>query len=84
MAPHEFTEIEKRSRLTFALNNLDNNFQNVVFVDESSCWTLRPGLYCNRRPSIRPKCNAVFLNHSKKVHIWSGISWNGPVPPVVF
>ena len=38
MAPHEFTEIEKRSRLTFALNNLDNNFQNVVFVDESSCW----------------------------------------------
>ena len=44
MAPHEFTEIEKRSRLTFALNNLDNNFQNVVFVDESSCWNLRPGL----------------------------------------
>ena len=83
MAPHKLTLFEKRSRLTFALNNLENDFQNVCFVDEASCWTLRPGLYHNKKKTSKPKCNGIQPNHTPKIHVWSGIWWDGHLPFVV-
>ena len=84
MAPHKLTDFEKRCRLTFARNNIDNQFRNVCFVDESSCWTLRSGLYHSRKPTKNRKCNGIRPRFSEKVHVWSGISWNGPLPYVVY
>jgi hypothetical protein len=76
----EYTPFEKRRRLIFALNNIDNNFETTVFVDESSIWALRGGLYHHRKKSSYPKCNTIHPRNVKKVHIWGGICWNGPLP----
>ena len=43
--PHQFNEFEKRRRLVFAINNIDNDMTKTAFVDECSCWTLCEGLY---------------------------------------
>jgi hypothetical protein len=79
----EYTEYEKRLRYIFALNNIGNNFQNTVFIDESSIWAKRGGLYHNRKKAKYPKCNTINPKCVEKVHIWSGISWDGPLPYVV-
>ena len=79
-----YTDLEKRRRLIFAINNIDNNFQNTVFVDESSIWALRGGLYHHRRKSSLPKCNTVGPRNVQKVHIWGGICWDGPLPYVLY
>ena len=68
----------------FALNNIENDFQNTVFVDESSVWTFRQGLYHHRRKSSLPRANAIHPPHPSKLHIWGGITWDGPIPFVYF
>ena len=56
----------------------------TAFIDESSIWTMRPPIYHHRRPSSLPKANAIRPPHPVKVHIWSGITWDGPIPPFIF
>ena len=57
--PHEFNDFEKRRRLLFAINNINNDMETTAFVDECSCWTLCEGLYHMRRKSSNPKCNTI-------------------------
>ena len=64
----------------FALNNINNEFESTVFIDESSIWTLRSGIYHHRKKSSRPKANSVHPRNPEKVHVWGGISWDGPTP----
>ena len=52
----------------------------TLFVDESSIWTLRGGLYHNRRKSSCPKANTVWGRGSDKVPIWVDICWDGYIP----
>jgi hypothetical protein len=61
----EYTSFEKHRRLIFALNNIDNNFETTVFVDESSIWALRGGLYHHRKKSSYPKCNTIHPRNVK-------------------
>ena len=68
----------------FALNNLNNNFHTTVFIDESTVWTLRGGLYHHRRKSSFPKANTIHPPHPVKVQIFGGISWDGPIPFKIF
>jgi len=79
----EYTPFEKRRRLIFALNNIDCNFQKTIFVDESSIWAMRGGLYHFRKKGRHPKCNTIHPRNVKKVHIWGGVSWSGPLPYMV-
>ncbi len=68
--PHEFNEFEKRRRLLFAINNINNNMETTVFVDESSCWTLCEGLYFMRRKSSL-FCfwkNNLYFNSFSHIH----------------
>ena len=81
--PHEFDEFEKRRRLLFAINNINNNMETTVFVDECSCWTLCERLYFMRRKSSHPKCNTISSKGSSKVHIFGGITWAGQMPYIV-
>ena len=76
--PHEYSDYEKRVRYVFALNNIWNEFKTTVFTDESSFWALRGGLYHMRRPTKIPKCNTTEPRGADKIHIWGGISWDGP------
>jgi hypothetical protein len=80
----DYNEREKNARLLFALNNRDNDFRNTVFVDESSVWCLRGGLYHHRKKGKNPKCNTSEPRNVEKVHVWTGISWDGAIVPVVY
>ena len=55
-----------------------------MFVDESSIWTLRGGLYHHRKKSKIPKSNTVWGKNAEKVHVWSGITWAGSIPFILF
>ena len=79
-----FNSLEKRRRLLFAMNNIGNDFHTPAFIDESSIWTMRPPIYHHRRPSSLPRANAIRPPHSDKVHIWGGVTWDGPIPPFMF
>ena len=79
----QYDALEKNNRCLFALNNIGNDFRNTVFVDESSVWCLRGGLYHHRKKNKNPRCNTSEPRNVEKVHVWSGISWYGPIPPVV-
>ena len=62
------------------MNNIMNDIESTVFIDESSIWTLRSGLYHHRRKSSTLKSNCIHPLNPEKVHIWGGISWSGPTP----
>jgi len=81
--PKDFTEQEKMDRYLFALNNVNCNFENVCFVDETTSQTSRWGLYHNRLPSSRPRVCSLKPRCVESVHIWCGISHNGPTQNIV-
>ena len=66
------------------MKNINDDLQNTVFIDESSIWTLRSGLYRLRKRTSNPKSICIFPPHSAKVHVWGGISWSGPTPFYLF
>ena len=81
--PKEYTENEKLARLTWALNNQNNNFMNACFADESTKQTRRYGLYHMRRKSKRPNASSCKPRDVDSVHVWAAISWFGATKPVV-
>ena len=80
-------DVNKVKRLEWAKANEENartnNFKRVVWTDECSVQleTLRRFSFrkegCQPKPKPRPK-------HPAKVHVWAGISWQGPTPIVAF
>ncbi|CAF1072277.1 unnamed protein product [Brachionus calyciflorus] len=82
--PKEFSEEEKNERLLFALNNLNDDFENTVFVDETSIQTCRSGLYHMRKKSKRPKVSSLKPRSVKTLNIWGGISFHGTTEFVMF
>ena len=73
----------KQKRLEWARANLDNNFDDVIWSDESSIQLDCHKRYCCRkegekpRPKPRPK-------HPTKVHVWAGISKKGATGICIF
>ena len=69
-------DVNKEKRLEWALANRNDDFQDVIWTDET---TVR--LECHRRFSCRKKgqkpCYKPRPKHPTKVHVWAGISWNG-------
>jgi len=68
------TESEEIARYLFALNNINNDFRNCVFADETSLQTKRSGTYHNRIPSSQPRATAYKLRTVETVQVWGGIS----------
>ncbi|CAF0985127.1 unnamed protein product [Brachionus calyciflorus] len=75
--PKVFTDEEKIIRHLFALNNIDKDFKNIVFVDECSIQTKRRGIYHNRKKSSRPLVATEKPRSVETVHVWGGISYYG-------
>lgn len=72
-------------RLSFAENcqSTKDNFENVVFTDESSIWLERHGKLCFRRVNQPGKLKPT-VKHPYKVHVWAGISTRGATDMVIF
>ncbi len=66
------------------MNNVNNDVKSTVFIDESSIWAMRQPYYHHRRRSSCPRLNAIHPPNPQKLHLWSGISWEGAVPLVLF
>lgn len=75
-------ETNRVARLAFAQKCLDNNedFDNVIFTDESTIWLERHGKICFRKEGkLKPRSKHPF-----KVHIWAGISKRSATPVLIF
>lgn len=78
-------EANRVARLAFAQQCLDNNedFDNVIFTDESTIWLERHGKVCFRKEGTpgKPKPRG---KHPFKVNIWAGISKRSATPVLIF
>ena len=66
----------KQKRLEWARANLDNNFDDVIWSDESSIQLDCHRRYCCRKEGERPRPKPR-PKHPTKVHVWAGISKKG-------
>ena len=112
----------KEKRLLFARTFLTDDFENIVFTDESTIQLSSHRRFCCRKvdapPKLKPRsvqttsvlryilvlltcvyvyttCVTVYTNwisfcfllrpkHPTKVHVWAGISLQGPTPICIF
>ena len=78
-------EANRVKRLAFAqqCQEKDDNFDDVIFTDESSIWLESHAKLCFRRfneaPKLKPK-----VKHPFKVHVWAGISKRGTTNMAIF
>ena len=76
-------EVNKTKRLEWAKLYKDDDFENVIFTDESTVQLESHRRFCCRkkgeapRPKPRPK-------HPLKVHVWAGISMRGTIGICIF
>ena len=77
------SEYQKLLRFLWCKKHENIDFEDYVFVDETTVRMLEVPLYHSRRKSDRP---TAFPRSSKirlKLNIWGGISYKGPTPFVV-
>ena len=65
--------VNKQKRLEWAQQNLRNNFDDVIWSDESSIQLDCHRRYCCRKEGQRPHPKPR-PKHPTKVHVWAGIS----------
>ena len=64
--------VNKQKRLDWACANIHDDFDNVIWSDESSIQLGTHRIYCCRKVGEAP-----HSKHPTKVHVWAGISnWN--------
>ena len=71
------TRKQKRDRLNWCLANINNDFENYVFVDETSVWKNQGPLYHFRHPNSYPDPACFSSSLKIKVNLWGGISFRG-------
>ena len=75
--------VNEEKRLQWAREYRDNNFENVVWTDETSVQLeTHKCFYCHKlrqKPRYKPR-----PKHPVKVHVWAGISWNGHTDICIF
>ena len=57
-----------------------NNFENYVFVDETTVRVLEVPIYHLRKANSRPETIPHTVKQRLKVNIWGGISSKGATP----
>ena len=76
-------QVNKRKRLQWAQTYLHDSFENVIWSDETTVQLETHRRHCYRKagkkphPKPRPK-------HPIKVHVWAGISKQGPTEVCIF
>ena len=76
-------EPNKQCRLLWAQEDLLDDFHNAIWTDKTTIQLESHKRFycrkCNTRPKTKPKAK-----HPVKVHVWAGISWNGPTNIHIF
>ena len=70
-------------RKDWALKYLHDDFQNVVWTDETTVQLECHKRFCCRKNRIHPQYKP-HPKHPIKMHVWAGISWEGPTPVCIF
>ena len=73
----------KHKRLEWARANLDNNFDDVIWSEESSIQLDCHKQYCCRKEGKKP-CPKPRPKHPTKVHVWAGINKKGATRICIF
>ena len=73
----------KVKRLQWAQDNLHENFEDVIWSDETTVQLENHRRFCYRKDGERPRPKPR-PKHPIKVHVWAGISKKGPTPVCVF
>ena len=78
-------EKNRVDRLNFCLKVQETNdqFEDVVFTDESSVWMEQHGKLCFRKVGEPAKMKPT-VKHPVKVHVWAGISKRGATEILIF
>lgn len=66
------------------MNYKDEDFNNYIFVDETSVIVFDKPLYHLRLRSSTPISVPCSSKHKSKVNVWGGISFKGPTLFAVF
>ena len=74
----KLTQAQITERYQWCLRNIDNDFLDYVFVDETKIMINECNLYHSRTKSSNPDC--IILNNyfKAKLNVWGGISKRGP------
>ena len=76
-------EVNKQKRLEWAVENNCNNFERVIWSDETSVQLDCHRRFCCRKKGQKPRYKPR-PKHPTKVHVWGGISWNGRTNVCIF
>lgn len=72
----KFGENTRRKRLQYALDNMDEDWKNIIFTDESWFIIGNDHKIVWKQPQEEP-IEAEVKQHPDKVMIWGGIWWDG-------
>ena len=64
-------------RFIWCLLNIENNFENYIFVDESMIRSLEIPLYHSRLPAKYPDYCGSSKKYTTKINIFGAISYRG-------
>ncbi len=76
-------EANKKKRFEWAQANLQNEFEDVIWTDETSVQLESHKRFCCRKVGERPRPKPR-AKHPVKVHVWAGIGWHGPTDICIF
>ena len=77
------TDFNKLQRFFWCQRNVNNDFKNYLFVDETAVRSLEVPLYHVRQRAERPEAIKTSTKIRFKVNVWGGISFRGATPFVV-
>ena len=70
-------------RLEWAQENLNANFENVIWTDETTVQLESHRRFCCKKKGQKPRYKPR-PKHPCKVHVWAGISWEGATEVCIF
>ena len=73
----------REKRLEWAREHLGDNFNDVIWTDETSVQMETHRRFCCRKAGQKPRYKPR-PKHPVKVHVWAGISWNGATNACIF
>ena len=75
--------VNREKRLKWALENLNTNFDDVIWTDETTVQLETHRRFCCRKRGQKPRYKPR-PKHPVKVHVWAGISCRGATRVCVF
>lgn len=76
-------DANKVKRLEWAREHIEDDFEDVVWTDETTVQLETHRRYCCRKDGLKPRCKPR-PKHPVKVHVWAGISWRGRTEICIF